>query len=221
MKIIDSVILGIILLCSGRGGYYGFWLTGARLLGTLMAAGASWFLQPALKAWLKEEPQLITGFQKSLLGPFLEEVSPEGAQGVLLKLADVLDHSNLPGFIKKMLIQSGNPSEGVMASINETTLTLISYIVLLLGTILIIQILAVILDRFFKLTGLSFLNRAGGVVAGASEGLFLTWVLLSVLTPWISFRPEGFMAEAVRGGSVSNWLYQHNYLLTIIDFTLK
>ncbi len=221
MKIMDIIILALVLFCAVRGGARGFWLTAARLFGILAAAAGAWFLHPALKAWLRNEPGLITGFQKTLLGPFLNHVSPEGTQSVLVRLADVLNQSKLPGFIKKILLTSGDSPNGILVTLNETTLSLLSFIALLVGMILVIQVMSLVLDRFFKLPGLSLLNRGLGTVLGGAEGIFLTGVILAILTPWIAFRPEGFLAKSVAGSPVAGWLYQHNYLLTLIDFTFK
>lgn len=220
MNIIDAVVLSLILFSSFRGGSRGLWLTLARLFGVLAAAAFSWYMHPAFKAWLRDEPGLVTGLQKTLLGPFLETVSPDGAQDALTKLVDVLNSSELPRFIKNMLLTS-ETSPGVMVTLNETTLSLLSFIALLLVTYLVIQVAALILDRFFKLPGLSLLNRAAGVALGAAEGVFLVWIALSVMTPWIAFRPDAYLAGAVRSNGLTGWLYEHNFLLSLVDFTLK
>lgn len=221
MKIIDIMILAGVALCVFRGGNRGFWLTLARLFGAFAATALAWFLHPALKAWIRNEPNLVTGFQKALIGPFMASVSPEGAQGVLVKLADVLNRSALPGFMKKMLLTSGDPSAGSLVALNEVTLTLVSFITLLVVLTVVIQTAALILDRFFKLPVLNLLNRLSGMIIGFTEGIFLVWVILALLTPVIAFRPNGMLAEAIRGSQMADWLYQHNLLLTLIDFTLK
>lgn len=218
---IDIIVIAIIAFCAFRGTRRGFWLTLARLFGVFAATAAAWLLHPALKSWLKNEPALVTGLQKALIGPFMDSVSPTGAQEMLIKLADVLNRSELPTFIKKLLLTSGDPSLGALVTLNEATLSFISFIALLLGITLIIQGAALVLDRFFKLPGLSFLNRSAGALMGASEGVFLIWIALTVLTPVIAFRPNGFLAVAILGSQLTAWLYQHNYLLTLIDFTLK
>lgn len=221
MKMIDLIAVALILLCAVRGGYRGFWLTMARIFGVLAAALISWSLHPTLKAWLRNEPELITGFQKKLLGPFLEALPADSAQGLLLKLADVLNSSEFPVFIKHMILASEPSPEGTLVTLNETTLSLLSFIILLAGTILIIQVGTLLLDRVFKLPGLGLLNRSVGTALGMLEGIGLVWIALAVLTPWIAFRPEGLLAKAIRDSQVTGWLYQHNYLLGLIDFTLK
>lgn len=221
MKIIDILIVATVLFCAFRGGRRGLWLTLARLFGVFGAAAIAWFLHPAVKAWLKDEPQLMTGLQKSLVGPFMASVSPQGTQGVLVKLAEVLNQSQLPGFIKKMLLTSGDAPAGVLVTLNETTLSLVSFVALLLAAMVIIQGAVLILDRFFKLPVLSLLNRSTGMVLGFSEGVFLLWMTLAVLTPIIAFRPDGMLAKVIRTSRLADWLYQNNLLLTLIDFTFK
>lgn len=217
MKIIDLAVMGVMLYFAVRGGGRGFWLTTARIFGVFAALFATWTLHPALKAWLRGEPELINGFQEKLLSPFIQTISPKETQGVIAQLADVLNRSDLPGLIKNMLLTSGDPSKGVMVTLNETTLSLLSFALLLAGSMLIIQMGALILDKLFKLPGLSLLNRCAGMCLGAAEGIVMIWVTLAVLTPWIAFRPHGALAGAIRTGQLSSWLYQHNHLLALID----
>lgn len=217
----DLALIGVILFFAFRGGNRGFWLTTARMFGVVAALVMTWTLHPALKSWLRGEPKLVTGFQQKLLGPFLETVSPKDAQGVLAQLADVLNSSELPRLVKKMLLTSGDPSAGVMVTLNETTLSFLSFAALLVVSILVIQTGSFILDRLFKLPGLSLLNRLAGAALGMSEGIVMIWVALTVLTPWIGFRPEGALAAAIRNSQLTAWLYQHNYLLMLIDLKFQ
>lgn len=221
MKIIDISVTALIVLCAFRGTRRGLWLTLARLFGVFAAAGTAWLLHPAFKSWLKDEPVIATELQKALLGPFIESVSPTGAQEVLIKLADALHRSELPLIIKKMLLSGGDPTTGALVTLNETVFSFISFITLLLGITLIVQAAALILDRFSKLPGLSFLNRAAGAALGAAEGVLLVWIALTALTPVIAFRPKGFLAGLILDSQLTAWLYQNNFLLKLIDFTLK
>ena len=221
MKIVDLIVIAVIVLCALRGGRRGFWLTAARLFGVIAAVAATWTLHPALKAWLRGEPQLVTGFQKKMLGPFLETVSPEGTLNALAKLADVLNRSELPIFIKRILLTQGEPVAGVLVTLNETALSLMSFILLLVGSVIMIQVASLLLDRLFKLPGLGLLNRGVGVCIGCTEGIVMVWVILAVLTPWIAFRPDGILAGSIRASQLTAWLYQHNFLLSLIDFKFR
>ncbi len=215
----DIVLIGFILLCGIRGGSRGFWLTVLRIFGFAGAVFLTWTLHPAVKAWLGGEEGKLDGLRDSLLGPFIDSLPAEGPQGALLQLADVLGRSGLPDFLKGMLLRSAAPGSGGIVALNDTALSLLSFIGLLLAATLAIQGAALLLDRFFRLPGLNLLNRTVGMALGAGEGLLLVWVLLAVLTPWVAFRPEGGAAALVGSGELTAWLYQHNYLLKLINFT--
>lgn len=221
MKIIDLVVIGAMVFFAARGSARGFWLSTARMFGVAAALFMTWTLHPVLKSWLRGEPQLLTGFQEKVLGPFLATAALKETQGAISQLAEVLNRSELPGLIKKMLLTSGDPSTGAMVTLNETTLSLISFATLLMVSMLIIQTGFLILDRLFKLPGLSLVNRLAGMLLGLSEGIILVWVTLTVLTPWIAFKPEGALSGAIRSNQLTGWFYQHNVLLALIDLKFK
>lgn len=215
---IDIVLIGFILLCGVRGGSRGFWLTLLRIFGFAGAVFLTWTLHPAVKAWLGGEEGQLNGLRDSILGPFIDSLPAAGPQGALLQLADILSRSQLPEFLKGLLLGTAAPGSAGVAVLNDTALSLLSFIGLLLAATLAIQGAALLLDRFFRLPGLNLLNRAVGMVLGAGEGLLMVWVLLAVLTPWVAFRPEGSAAVLVGSGELSEWLYQHNILLKLINF---
>lgn len=219
MKIIDIVLLVCVGLCALRGGSRGFWLTALRLFGVLGAVALAWTLHPALKAWLSGDGGQLNSLADSLLGPFVATLQQQNPQGALLQLADILNRSQLPEFVKGMLLDTAVPGSAGLVTLNGTALSLMSFIALLLIATVAIQGAALFLDKFFKLPGLNLLNRSVGLMLGALEGVLLIWVVLAVLTPWVAFRPQGAAAELLAGGEFSSWLYQHNYLLSLIDFT--
>lgn len=218
MNITDILVVAIIGLCAARGASRGFWLTALRLAGGLGAVAFTWVAQPGFKMWLTGEGKPLEAFQQSMLEPLLSAVPSEFPQEKLLQLANLLDRSEIPGFLKKMMLTTVDTTSGSMVSISDAAMTLICYVVLLLISTVVIQGVGLFIDSVFKLPGLSILNRGVGTVVGVTEGVILVWVLMALLTPWVAFRPDGVISQAVGASTIGSWMFHNNVLLALIKF---
>ncbi|MBA4601673.1 CvpA family protein [Thermoactinomyces mirandus] len=108
--------------------------------------------------------------------------------------------------ISKLWSLPDSVSGGWMAlvPVEKAIYSLIAFVVLLIGTRLLLSLAATLINQVANLPILSAVNRSGGVLFGLAKVLLLTFVLVNVLNviPWSTGQKvvEGsFLASAVTG----------------------
>lgn len=186
----DLVILAILVLFALWGMHRGLILTLCSLVALLVAfVGASLvsnFWSPSVAGWLQPLLQPATSSA-------VESALPEGtadAELPLEKLLILLDEADLPfgldEFVSDLreegvpVLSAGSLVESVSTSLAEKLANAIAWVGLFLISFLVILILWRLLARALnlvaRLPGLHLLNKLGGIVLGAFQGMILLFI---------------------------------------------
>ena len=114
--------------------------------------------------------------------------------------------STLLTYMMKGIQNTGEASSQANQILNNYMAVALSYIIAFMGVfaivVLLVKLLALIITRAMKDTALNPVNKVLGVVLGALEGFFSTWVLshffASMILPWLANSyPNAFSMEMV------------------------
>jgi len=212
----DVVLLIFIGAFAFRGWQQGLWKCMLRLLGGIAALAAAYFGQTGLSAWLLQDPNRANDIQKSFLKPVLDQMNPAMGKMAAIDIAGFVDHTHLPLFLKNQLITTAPTSSGTAHTLSALPVSLLSFGILFVGALILVNLVALILDQVFRLPGLNLGNQAGGMLAGSLEGLVAVWGLFSILVLWVGFRPGSVVSGVLESSILCRWLYEHNVLLWLV-----
>ena len=114
--------------------------------------------------------QAIGGFRNDFVKIMLQFIA------ILLSFKiSILAYPELNQFLKIKLHLSHTPS------------TIVSFILIWIGIFMIIKIIGIILDKLIEFSGLSIINRLGGLIFGIGKGICF---LLLIIFPLFIFKPK-------------------------------
>lgn len=163
-------------------------------------------------------------FVESIRNFFIEQL-----QG--LKITDGgLDFSKLdavPKFLGNILGKSvsGLENEPLLSSaklklansMTDTTVSIISFIVLFLVSVIILTILVRVLNSIFSLPVLKEFNKLVGLAFGAIRGILIVMVIFTLIPPIDAMFANIDIIEGIRSSKFSLYLYEYNLVYMILD----
>lgn len=198
--VLDLAIAAILIVMIVLGYRRGLILSLFSLISVLVALVGALILTNIFAPMLRDA--LVPAFEEKLR-PVVQEVLPQGSAGSHQELEEALsalEQKELPLHLNDLLGEI-SPSELSLSSAAEDLLRalalipsaaiafcsvgLASFILMLLAW----KLLAHLLNWIAKLPVLNTLNRSGGVLIGAFEGVFLVLLAVSVLSK-VSLLPQ-------------------------------
>ncbi len=152
-----------------------------------------------LKLDEKIEPETQSRFIESLPLP----------EGIREKL---LENNNAEGYSHFLAESFG---EYISHSIASVALGIIGLILTFIVVSVILHLISGLLNGIFSLPVLSFINRVGGAVLGAVQGLFIVWIIFLVLSLFWDTQWARTGISLIKENQVTGYLYQNNLLAEI------
>lgn len=152
-----------------------------------------------LKLDEKIEPEAQSRFIESLPLP----------EGIREKL---LENNNAEGYSHFLAESFG---EYISHSIASVALGIIGLILTFIVVSVILHLISGLLNGIFSLPVLSFINRVGGAVLGAVQGLFIVWIIFLVLSLFWDTQWARTGISLIKENQVTGYLYQNNLLAEI------
>ncbi len=230
---IDAIILFAAILIIWSGARRGFIRSVMSLVGTVAALFAAYAYTPVVSSYIKEKFLIdgITDDIEETLRSLAFDTNTDTynldrlAVDLPKPFTDILDRYGIEidSFAEKLRGLTGcgenvvrdfsediaEPTSGIIASV-------LSFIVIFIGVLLVLSILTSLLDLIFKLPVLSSANTFLGFLLGSAEAVLFAFVLsllLSVLVTALgSMDTNLFGKKAVDETIICNWLLSHNPL---------
>jgi hypothetical protein len=76
----------------------------------------------------------------------------------------------------------------------------------------LIFVVSKILDSAAQLPILKQMNKFAGVIVGGIKGVMLVYVLCLIMTPFVTFAPEGTIAMAINESTLGPTFYYDNLI---------
>ena len=219
--LVDFILLAIVVLFAVAGFKKGFVKTLISSAKKIVAFVVATTFSSRLGAWLKEQffMEKAREIIKSKLSEFIGEKAATD-----IDLSNLLDseHSGFLSFIEKMNVdtetlsnmlisQEGKVVDNISDYIAEPCVNAISsviaFVILFFGTLLVLLVVGAILNLIAKLPVLKGTNKLLGGILGAAMGIFWAFVLtalIRIIVPY--FSDNAVIASLANGGPLYNFI---------------
>lgn len=218
MNWLSVVILAVIVLCIFQGLRRGMVRSAFSLISVILTLFFGSLLNPYMSRFLTENTPIYDTVQEKCEGSITAALENKEEQG------QFISGLPLPESMKQILAENNNEqsyqtllaetfSEYLSHSIAKMAIGSISLIFTFLLVSMFMNLLVGMLDGIFSLPVLSLLNRAGGAVLGAVQGIFVVWICFLIIT---LFWDAAWAQEAtalIKENEITYFLYENNILL--------
>lgn len=218
MNWLSVVILAVIVLCIFQGLRRGMVRSAFSLISVILTLFFGSLLNPYMSRFLTENTPIYYTVQEKCEGSITAALENKEEQD------QFISGLPLPESMKQILAENNNEqsyqtllaetfSEYLSHSIAKVAIGSISLIFTFLLVSMFMNLLVGMLDGIFSLPVLSLLNRAGGAVLGAVQGIFVVWICFLIIT---LFWDAAWAQEAtalIKENEITYFLYENNILL--------
>lgn len=218
MNWLSVVILAVIVLCIFQGLRRGMVRSAFSLISVILTLFFGSLLNPYMSRFLTENTPIYDTVQEKCEGSITAALENKEEQD------QCISGLPLPESMKQILAENNNEqsyqtllaetfSEYLSHSIAKMAIGSISLIFTFLLVSMFMNLLVGMLDGIFSLPVLSLLNRAGGAVLGAVQGIFVVWICFLIIT---LFWDAAWAQEAtalIKENEITYFLYENNILL--------
>lgn len=139
----------------------------------------------------------------------------------------IIEGMNLPAGIKKGLTENNNADiykafeangfyDYISKYLTSIIMNAISFMITMAATIIALRLILRMLDFLAELPILNGINRVGGLLFGAAQGLAVIWVFFIIVTIFgaTTFGQDTY--RAINDSTILSVLYNNNLLLAVI-----
>lgn len=185
MNLLVLGILAFILLLVFRGYRKGFFKSAASAIGIVLAVLLTAILYPGVNKLLCQYTVLDDVIEQKIIEKF--ELPEETKTATRNEEIDTIENLDLPDNVKGWLIancngetflESGvdNVCSYIAKSLTAMVMRGISYVLTLLVLLLLLHILIMVLDVANYIPIVKSINKAGGAIFGAGQGILIVWI---------------------------------------------
>ncbi len=222
--ILDIVIIVIVLLFTFIFAAKGLVQSLLRTFSWVISIGATYLLYPIISGLLRST-FIFESMRKGIYSAMkLENVSAQGGTGQI-KAIDLLA---IPKGLKNMLVDNNNSviyellgvhdfKDYIAGFIANIMLNIIVSVLVFIIILIIIKVAAGALDiASKKMPVVKNLNSLGGGVLGFVWGIIFIWVIMSVLTLFVTTPAFGNIVDMIERSIIGRILYDNNIIMNVL-----
>ena len=225
MNLLVLGILAFILLLVFRGYRKGFFKSAASAIGIVLAVLLTAILYPGVNKLLCQYTVLYDVIEQKIIEKF--ELPEETKTATRNEEIDTIENLDLPDNVKGWLIancngetflESGvdNVCSYIAKSLTAMVMRGISYVLTLLVLLLLLHILIMVLDVANYIPIVKSINKAGGAIFGAGQGILIVWIFMGIVTLLSTFSWAYQVMQMIDESPLLAWLYKKDIFLKII-----
>ena len=225
MNLLVLGILAFILLLVFRGYRKGFFKSAASAIGIVLAVLLTAILYPGVNKLLCQYTVLDDVIEQKIIEKF--ELPEETKTATRNEEIDTIENLDLPDNVKGWLIancngetflESGvdNVCSYIAKSLTAMVMRGISYVLTLLVLLLLLHILVMVLDVANYIPIVKSINKAGGAIFGAGQGILIVWIFMGIVTLLSTFSWAYQVIQMIDESPLLAWLYKKDIFLKII-----
>lgn len=225
MNLLVIGILAFILLLVFRGYRKGFFKSAASAIGIVLAVLLTAILYPGVNKLLCQYTVLDDVIEQKIIEKF--ELPEETKTATRNEEIDTIENLDLPDNVKGWLIancngetflESGvdNVCSYIAKSLTAMVMRGISYVLTLLVLLLLLHILIMVLDVANYIPIVKSINKAGGAIFGAGQGILIVWIFMGIVTLLSTFSWAYQVMQMIDESPLLAWLYKKDIFLKII-----
>lgn len=217
MNLLVLGILAFILLLVFRGYRKGFFKSAASAIGIVLAVLLTAILYPGVNKLLCQYTVLDDVIEQKIIEKF--ELPEETKTATRNEEIDTIENLDLPDNVKGWLIancngetflESGvdNVCSYIAKSLTAMVMRGISYVLTLLVLLLLLHILIMVLDVANYIPIVKSINKAGGAIFGAGQGILIVWIFMGIVTLLSTFSWAYQVMQMIDESPLLAWLYK-------------
>ena len=225
MNLLVLGILAFILLLVFRGYRKGFFKSAASAIGIVLSVLLTAILYPGVNKLLCQYTVLDDVIEQKIIEKF--ELPEETKTATRNEEIDTIENLDLPDNVKGWLIancngetflESGvdNVCSYIAKSLTAMVMRGISYVLTLLVLLLLLHILIMVLDVANYIPIVKSINKAGGAIFGAGQGILIVWIFMGIVTLLSTFSWAYQVIQMIDESPLLAWLYKKDIFLKII-----
>lgn len=225
MNLLVLGILAFILLLVFRGYRKGFFKSAASAIGIVLAVLLTAILYPGVNKLLCQYTVLDDVIEQKIIEKF--ELPEEAKVATRSEEIDTIENLNLPDNVKDWLIancngetflESGvdNVCSYIAKSLTAMVMRGISYVITFLVLMLLLHILIMVLDVANYIPIVKSINKAGGAIFGAGQGILIVWIFMGIVTLLSTFSWAYQITQMIDESPLLAWFYKKDIFLKII-----
>lgn len=225
MNLLVLGILAFILLLVFRGYRKGFFKSAASAIGIVLAVLLTAILYPGVNKLLCQYTVLDDVIEQKIIEKF--ELPEETKTATRNEEIDTIENLDLPDNVKGWLIancngetflESGvdNVCSYIAKSLTAMVMRGISYVLTLLVLLILLHILIMVLDVANYIPIVKSINKAGGAIFGAGQGILIVWIFMGIVTLLSTFSWAYQVIQMIDESPLLAWLYKKDIFLKII-----
>lgn len=195
---------------------------GTTILSLIVTSQCYQFVGKGLNEYTGLGEQIQTSIEKSL-----EMNTKETKKIKRTEQTKKIEELNLPQGIKDALIENNNMDiykalnvtnfyEYIASYLSKLVINAISYFLTFILSSIIIGLLIRVLDFITEIPILKEINKIGGLLLGAIEGLIGIWIFFLIVTIWGSTAFGETMFGYINDSRILSFLYDNNVILNFI-----
>ncbi len=221
----DISVLVIIVIFTAIGMRNGFLYSVFRLLSYILSVIFAIKFYPVLSAML-QKTVIYTNIKASVISGIVKQQAADGVSLQERTVQSIVDGLKLPGFIKEAIIESVGKKDvlgfqKITEAIGSEIATLVINILSMILIYLIIRFglifARVIIKTIAKLPVFKQLDKAGGFVLGAIEGIFIVYILCAILVLFSAFPKFSPVIDSVQKSQFASYFYQNNFIVSFLS----
>lgn len=225
MNLLVLGILAFILLLVFRGYRKGFFKSAASAIGIVLAVLLTAILYPGVNKLLCQYTVLDDVIEQKIIEKF--ELPEETKTATRNEEIDTIENLDLPDNVKGWLIANCNGETFLESGVDDvcsyiakslTAMVMrgISYVLTLLVLLLLLHILIMVLDVANYIPIVKSINKAGGAIFGAGQGILIVWIFMGIVTLLSTFSWAYQVIQMIDESPLLAWLYKKDIFLKII-----
>lgn len=220
------ILLVIFALFVIQGARKGLVRTAVSMVSVILVLVAVSWINPYMGDFIREHTsweESIREHTSQMLADVIEEqMEPDAGQQ-----EEIIRQLPLPEGMKDLLLENNNEegyrsmaaqgfADYVSGYLAYAIINGIAFVLSFVVTILLIRLILYAVDILTDLPVISGINRVGGILLGAVQGLLWLWIILLAIALFAETPAGRVLMEQIRGDLVLNWLYNNNFLTMVI-----
>lgn len=218
----DIAVLVIILGFTVIGVKNGFLYSVFRLVSYILSVVFAIKFYPLLSAML-QKTIVYTSIKTAVVNSLIKQQS-ESVSAIKQNSAQaIVDTLKLPGFLKDSLIKKITEAEifdiskiidSIGAEIATMVINILSVILIYLMIRFGLIFAKVIIKTIARIPVFKQLDKTGGLVLGAIEGIFVVYILCAVIILFSAFPKFATTIDSIEQSQFANYFYENNFIVS-------
>lgn len=227
----DVLIVVIWIIHSIRGWTKGLILSFFQMTSFLIAGVVAKVYYPVVSTYITQNTGIFIKIQEMIGTRFKMAINEQAISGGIIANPNIYQVLKFPKAIEELFMAndvieaySAKAMEGIHSYVSDIlTRMFINFISILLVFFIVKMILSIlghVLHNIASLPVLNQFNRLGGMVFGFIKGLLIVFILLAMVTPFMTMMDSSILVEGMEKSVLSNYLYHHNPIIGMIKGTI-